>query len=89
MILQEGGGGARSAGRPEQLASAKQVKVQVEDGLSSLLANVGHDAVPVLRQTELACNLSGCEQQVSEQSRIFSARVIDGNQRLPRDDQQD
>jgi hypothetical protein len=66
-----------SAGRPGELTPAKQVDVEVGDGLAAVRAVVNHHAESALRETEAGGDLRGGEKEMAEDGLIPGFRLAD------------
>src|SRR5688572_18125052 len=74
---------ARSAWRPVHRTTAKQMQMDVKDGLAGGAVRVHDRSVPVRIDAFLSRNLSGHEREAPEQRRI--ARLIQRRHMLLRD----
>jgi hypothetical protein len=73
--------------RPGQGAAAKDVQVQVPNGLTTVLTVVDHKSVPAWDQSFISSNPGGCDQQFSGQFVLGTGEVRQPINVLPRYDQ--
>ena len=61
--------------RPAHPSSTEQVKVQVEDALPRIWANVGDKTVAALANAQVACNLCRCHENSCQHWSVLSRQV--------------
>ena len=77
-----------SAGRPGQVAAAKNVYMQMIDCLTAVGSDIDDNPKPVLGQTECSCGMYHCLQEPPQQESVVWASIQKVGQRPLRNDQE-